>query len=61
MCRAQLEEALERMDRVVHAMESDSVHGSPYTADLAVQLTDDIAESASPALQQVSAYYVACS
>lgn len=49
------------MDRVVHAMESDSVHASPYTADLAGQLTDDIAETASPALQQVGAYYVASS
>lgn len=55
VCRAKLEEALERMDRVVLAMESDSVHASPYTADLAVQLTDNgAAESVSPALQQAS-------
>lgn len=55
VCRAKLEEALERMDRVVLAMESDSVHASPYTADLAVQLTDnEAAESVSPALQQAS-------
>ena len=37
------------------AMESDSVCASPYTADLAVQLTDnEAAESVSPALQQAS-------
>ena len=55
VCRAKLEEALERMDRVVLAMESDTVHASAYTTDLAVQLTgNEAAESVSPALQQVS-------
>lgn len=43
------------MDRVVLAIERDSVQASPYTADLAVQLTDKLAaESVSPALQQAS-------
>lgn len=61
VCRAKLEEALERMDRVVLAMESDSVHASPYTSDLAVQLTDNAAaESVSPALQQASTKCIPC-
>ncbi|KAL0018794.1 hypothetical protein WJX79_002022 [Trebouxia sp. C0005] len=51
--RAKLEEALQRMDRVVHAIERDSTQASPYTAQLAVQLDDgDAADSVSPALQQ---------
>ncbi|DBB10735.1 hypothetical protein WJX82_006666 [Trebouxia sp. C0006] len=51
--RAKLEEALERMDRVVHAIERDTAQASPYTAQLAVQLDDsDAADSVSPALQQ---------
>ena len=55
VCRAKLEEALERMDRVVLAMEGDSVHASTYISDMVVQLTDNIAaESVSPALQQAS-------
>ncbi|DBA81468.1 TPA: hypothetical protein ACH3X1_007250 [Trebouxia sp. C0004] len=51
--RAKLEEALERMDRVVHAIERDSAQASPYTAQLADQLADsDAAATVSPALQQ---------
>ena len=53
--RAKLEEALERMDRVVLAIEKDSVQASPHTADLTVQLSDDLAaDNVSPALQQAS-------
>lgn len=53
--RAKLEEALERMDRVVQAVERDSAQASPYTAQLADQLGDkDAADSLSPALQQAS-------
>lgn len=53
--RAKLEEALERMDRVVQAVERDNVQASPYTAQLADQLGDnDAADSLSPALQQAS-------
>ncbi len=56
--RAKLEEALERMDRVVLAIERDASQTSqisPYTAELAAQLTDnDATDSLSPALQQAS-------
>ena len=53
--RAKLEEALERMDRVVQAVERDSVKASPYTAQLADQLgNNDATDSLSPALQQAS-------
>jgi len=59
--RAKLEEALERMDRVVHAIERDSAQASPYTAQLAVQLDDsDAADSVSPALQQVQLHHACC-
>ncbi len=59
--RAKLEEALERMDRVVHAIERDSAQASPYTAQLAVQLDDsDAADSVSPALQQVPLHHARC-
>ena len=43
------------MGRVVLAMESDHAQASPYSADPAVQLTNnEAAESVSPALQQAS-------
>jgi len=59
--RAKLEEALERMDRVVHAIERDTAQASPYTAQLAVQLDDsDAADSVSPALQQVALHHACC-
>lgn len=51
--RAKLEQALERMDRVVQAVERDNVQASPYTAQLADQLgNNDATDSLSPALQQ---------
>lgn len=49
MCRAKLGEALERMDRVVQAIERDAVQPSPYTAHLPAHL-----QHVSPALQQAS-------
>ena len=58
--RAKLEEALERMDRVVMAIERDGAQPSPYTSDLAVQakhvqlVDNDAADDLSPALQQAS-------
>ena len=58
--RAKLEEALERMGRVVHAIERDSAQASPYTAHLAAQLDDSAADSVSPALQQVALHHTCC-
>ena len=58
--RAKLEEALERMGRVVHAIERDSAQASPYTAHLAAQLDDSAADSVSPALQQVALHHGCC-
>lgn len=59
--RAKLEEALKRMDRVVHAIERDGAQASPYTAQLAVQLDDsDATDSVSPALQQVALHLACC-
>ena len=53
-CRAKLGEALERMDRVVQAIERDAVQPSPYTAPLPAHLQNEDADSVSPALQQAS-------
>ena len=55
LCRAKLEEALVRMDRVLLAIERDSNQASPYTAELAGSLQDhDATDNLSPALQQAS-------
>lgn len=52
--RAKLGEALERMDRVVQAIEQDAVQPSPYTVQLATHLQQANTNSVSPALQQAS-------
>ena len=51
-CRAKLEEALERMDRVVQAIERDADPASPYNPALLQMVDNDSADTLSPALQQ---------
>ena len=52
--RAKLGEALERMDRVVLAIEQDTAQPSPFTVQLPKHLQQPHIDSVSPALQQAS-------
>lgn len=53
-CRAKLGEALERMNRVVQAIEQDALQPSPYPAQLARNMQQADTDTMSPALQQAS-------